>query len=45
VWSNQYINPLNSEIGPQLEKRLVHQTISASDVEDAHRLGQQRGDC
>ena len=35
VWSNQYINSFDSEIGPQVEKRLVQQTISTSDVEDA----------
>lgn len=35
VWSNQYIHPFNSEIGPHREQRLVQQTISTSDVEDA----------
>ena len=35
VWSNQYIDSFNPEIGPQVEKRLAQQAISTSDVEDA----------
>lgn len=37
--SNQHIHSFNSEIGPHVEKGLVQQTISASNVEHACRLG------